>query len=148
MASVARRQSSSPWVLVVDDDPVAARATARAVSSVTGARVALVQDVDSALRLALRASSPPAAAVLDFELGDGSTGLSVLMSLRASGCDAPCAFHTGAPDLAVNALASSRVGDGYPVFDKGGSSLLQWLAEILGVTADAHRSGMRRKVDA
>jgi ActR/RegA family two-component response regulator len=149
MASVARQQSVTPWVLVVDDDPIAARATARAVSSVTGARVALVAGVDSALRLAMRASEPPAAVILDFELSDGSTGLSVLMSLRASGCDAPCAFHTGAPERAISALRSSRVGDGYPVFDKGGTtgSLVSWVAGLVGAEAGAHRSGMRRKID-
>jgi ActR/RegA family two-component response regulator len=147
MASVARKQSGSPWVLIVDDDPIAARATARAVSSVTGARVALVADVDSALRLAMRASEPPAAAILDFELGGGSTGLSVLLSLRASGCEAPCAFHTGAPGTAHAALESSR-SDGYPVFDKGNNdgSLMSWVVGIVGAEASSHRSGTRRKV--
>jgi ActR/RegA family two-component response regulator len=149
MASVARRQSGSPWVLVVDDDPIAARATARAVSSITGARVALVADLDSALRLAMRASEPPAAAILDFELGGGSTGLAVLMSLRASGCEAPCAFHTGSPEAALSALVSSRLGDGYPVFDKGdnGGSLVSWVLGIVGKEASSHQSGTRRRVD-
>jgi CheY-like chemotaxis protein len=148
MASVARKQSGHPWVLVVDDDPIAARATARAVSSVTGARVALVADVDSALRLAMRASEPPAAAILDFELGGGSTGVTVLLSLRASGCDVPCAFHTGSPGAALSALVSSRLGDGYPVFDKGdkGGSLVSWVVGIVGAEATSHRSGTRRKV--
>jgi ActR/RegA family two-component response regulator len=117
MVSVARQQSTTPWVLVVDDDPIAARATARAVSSVTGARVALVADVDAALRLAMRASESPAAVILDFDLSDGSTGLSVLMSLRASGCEAPCAFHTGAPERAMAALGATRASDSYPVFE-------------------------------
>jgi ActR/RegA family two-component response regulator len=143
---VARQQSRCPWVLVVDDDPVTARATARAVSGATGARVALVADVDSALRLATRASVPPAAAILDFELGDGTTGLTVLMSLRASGCDAPCAFHTGSPELALAALEESHVGDGYPVFDKGDATLVSWLAHTLGL-ASAHTSGLRKKFD-
>ena len=149
MASVAREQSGHPWVLVVDDDPIAARATARAVSSVTGARVALVADVDSALRLAMRASESPAAVILDFELSDGSTGLSVLMSLRASGCEAPCAFHTGAPERAIRALGATRVGDSYPVFEKGGvgGALVSWVARQVGAEAGSHRSGVRRKVE-
>ncbi|HVU01285.1 MAG TPA: response regulator [Polyangiaceae bacterium] len=147
MAAIARQQSKSPWVLVVDDDPVAARATARAVSGATGARVALVADVDSALRLATRASVPPAAAILDFELAGGATGLSVLMSLRANGCDAPCAFHTGAPDAALEALEKSRIGDGYPVFDKGDGTLISWLARTIGIPQGSHTSGVRRKVE-
>jgi ActR/RegA family two-component response regulator len=148
MASVARKQSGHPWVLVVDDDPIAARATARAVSSVTGARVALVANVDSALRLAMRASEPPAAVILDFELGGGSTGLAVLMSLRASGCEAPCAFHTGSPAVVAAALVASRLGDGYPVFQKGENdgSLVSWIVGIVGAETSTHQSGTRRKV--
>lgn len=148
MASVARKQSGHPWVLVVDDDPIAARATARAVSSATGARVALVADVDSALRLAMRASEPPAAVILDFELGGGSTGLAVLMSLRASGFETPCAFHTGSPGAVASALIASRLGDGYPVFHKGDNdgSLVSWIVGTLGAEATAHQSGTRRKI--
>jgi CheY-like chemotaxis protein len=148
MASVARKQSGHPWVLVLDDDPIAARATARAVSSVTGARVALVFDVESALRLAMRASEPPAAAILDFELGGGTTGFLVLERLRASGFEAPCAFHTGAPGAAASALASGRLGGTYPVFDKGDKdgSLVSWVMGIVGAEASSHRSGTRRKV--
>jgi hypothetical protein len=109
--------------------------------------VALVADVDSALRLATRASVPPAAAILDFELGDGTTGLSVLMSLRASGCDAPCAFYTGTPERAVAALEASRIGDGYPVFDKGDATLVSWLAHTIGIPPGSHTSGLRKKVE-
>jgi hypothetical protein len=90
---------------------------------------------------------PPSAAILDFELGDGATVLAVLMSLRASGCEAPCAFHTGAPERAVSALERSRVGDGYPVFDKGDPALVSWLGRMIGIPTDSHTSGVRKKVD-
>jgi ActR/RegA family two-component response regulator len=141
-----QRQQQAPWVLVVDDEPLTARATARAVSASTGARVSLVSDVDSALHLVRRASEAPAAVLLDFDLKDGETGLTVLLSLRAAGCESPCAFHTGAPARARAALSAARFDDGYPVFDKGTQGFATWVLGLLRGGASAHSSGVRRKL--
>jgi CheY-like chemotaxis protein len=152
MSQLARRHEAAPWVLIVDDDPLAARATARFVMGATSLHVAVVGDVDRALHLVTRATEPPLAVVLDYDLGGGEKGVSVLLSLRASGIEVPCAFHTGAPDKARAALTKSRLGDGYPVFDKGGSGaqeLVVWLAARIPAAIpgdNPHRSGVRTKL--
>ncbi|HVW28300.1 MAG TPA: response regulator [Polyangiaceae bacterium] len=156
MEERARRQAAAPWVLVVDDDALAARGAARLLSGATGVRVAVVSNVEQALRLLTRADTPPAAAVLDFELDGGEMGLTVLLSMRAAGIEVPCAFHTGAAQAARSALRKSRLGDAaYPVFDKGRTSpaeLVQWVRERLGTDGavnnadNPHRSGIREKL--
>jgi CheY-like chemotaxis protein len=149
MSVLARRHSAVPWMLVVDDDPIAARATARMVTSAIGVRVAVVGSVEDALRLVTRAASAPLALVLDYDLRGSEKGVSVLLSLRAAGFEVPCAFHTGASAEARSALRRNRLEGGYPVFEKGqpgGSDLLTWLTERLGSLDDPHRSGVRSKV--
>jgi CheY-like chemotaxis protein len=137
-------------VLIVDDDPVAARATARIVGSGATVKVSFVTDVDSALVLVSRAAEAPSAVILDFELRRGETGIMALMSLRAAGCDSPCAFHTGSPQRAREALESSRLGTDYPIFDKGApeyGALVAWLSGVFAKHALAsHVSGTRRRV--
>jgi CheY-like chemotaxis protein len=151
MSPHARRREAAPWVLIVDDDPLAARATARLVMGVTRLNVALVADVDRALQMVTRAPDAPIAVVLDYDLSGGENGLSVLLSLRASGIEVPCAFHTGAPQRARAALTKSRLSEGYPVFDKGtagAEELVRWLAERAPsvVPDNPHRSGIRSKL--
>jgi hypothetical protein len=101
------------------------------------------------------ADHPPVAAVLDYDLSGGEKGLTVLLSMRAAGFEVPCAFHTGAASDALSALRKSRLGDGYPVFDKGRTrpaELVEWLREHLvdrGVARPSdspHRSGIREKL--
>jgi CheY-like chemotaxis protein len=149
MSVLARRTTAVPWVLVVDDDPLAARATARLVTSSIGIRVAVVGSVGDALRLVARAGSTPLALVLDYDLRGGEKGVSILLSLRASGCEVPCAFHTGATAEARSALRKNRIEDGCPIFEKGqggGELLLEWLAGRLSAVDNPHRSGVRRKI--
>jgi CheY-like chemotaxis protein len=155
MEERARRQEAAPWVLVVDDDALAARSAARLLSGATGVRVAVVSDVEQALRLVTRADTTPVAAFLDYDLSNGEKGLTVLLSLRAAGFEVPCAFHTGAAGEAEAALRRSRLGDDYPVFDKGRASppeLVAWLREHLDARDAAsqldspHRSGIREKL--
>jgi ActR/RegA family two-component response regulator len=142
----AARSARPPWVLVVDDDPITARALSRVLSTRTGARVAIVQTVDAALRLVAGAAEPPILAVLDFELRQGETGLCVLLSLRASGSDVPCVFHTGVPVRAAEALEASRLGRAYPIFAKG-LALGELVAWVQGIVAAANsRSGTHRRV--
>lgn len=148
VSQVARRPGPAPWVLIVDDEPLAARATARLITGATGFGAVLVTDVERALRLVTRALDAPLAVVLDYELRDGENGLTVLLSLRARGFEVPCAFHTGAPDKARAALVKSRLVDGCPVFDKGhagGQGIVRWLAAQEPSRDTAHRSGIRSK---
>ena len=155
MEQRARRREAAPWVLVVDDDALAARSAARLLSGATGVRVAVVSDVEQALRLVTRADNPPIAAFLDYDFSGGEKGLTVLLSLRAAGFEVPCAFHTGAAGEAAAALRKSRLGDGYPVFDKGQArpaELVAWLREQVDARGGArqtdspHRSGIREKL--
>jgi CheY-like chemotaxis protein len=155
MEQRARRQEAAPWVLVVDDDTLAARSAARLLGGATGVHVAVVSDVEQALRLVTRADCPPVAAFLDYDLSGGEKGLTVLLSLRAAGFEVPCAFHTGAAAEAEAALRKSRLGDGYPVFDKGRAlpaELVGWLRQHLDARGGArqtdspHRSGIREKL--
>jgi CheY-like chemotaxis protein len=136
-------------VLIVDDDPLTARGTARLLMAATGLNVAVVTDVERALQVVTRAVDGPLAVVLDYDLRDGEKGLTVLLSLRAMGFEVPCAFHTGAPDKARSALAKSRLEDGYPVFDKGeigAQNLVQWVTARAPVADSPHRSGVRSKL--
>jgi CheY-like chemotaxis protein len=140
------RSGTSPWVLLVDDDRVAARGTARLLSGSLGARVSIVPTADSALRLVAGARDVPAAIVLDFDLGASSTGVELLMRLREGGFRGPCAFSTGTPAGASAALSGSRLPDDSPIFRKGDSDggLVAWLGTALGEPG-AHTSGVRRK---
>lgn len=139
--------AQGPWVLLVDDDGVAARALSRLISASTGARVAIVHGVDDALRLVSRAVEPPALVILDFELDQGETGLGVLLSLRASGSDVPCVFHTGVPVRAAAALESSRLGRHYPIFAKGlaQDDLVAWVQGVVAGAEVRRQSGTRRR---
>jgi CheY-like chemotaxis protein len=153
MSQFARRREVVPWVLIVDDDPLTARATARLLTAATGLNVAVVGDVDRALRLVTRSVEGPLAVILDYDLRDGEKGLTVLLSLRANGFEVPCAFHTGAPAVARAALEKTRLDGGYPVFDKGqigAQDLVQWLDARLPPKDrgkdSPHRSGVRSKL--
>ncbi len=120
---------------------------ARLVSGAVGARVSIVQNADSALRLVAGATEVPSAILLDFELGAGGTGVELLMKLRSGGFRGPCAFSTGVPALASRTLREGGLGDSYPVFGKGASSnaLIGWLGAVLGEPVGTHTSGVRRK---
>jgi CheY-like chemotaxis protein len=155
MSPFARRREAAPWVLIVDDDPLTARATGRLIAAATGLEVSVVGDVEQALEHVTRSVDGPVAVVLDYDLRDGEKGLTVLLSLRANGFEVPCAFHTGAPAKARSALAKSRLefDGGYPIFDKakvGAQDLVGWLAARVPVTArvkdSPHRSGVRSKL--
>lgn len=144
----AAPKASPTWVLVVDDDPAMARAISRVLSSSTSARVSVVHDIDAALRLVMRADSAPAAAIVDFELAGGQTGVNLLLSLRANGSEVPCVFHTGVPSRALAALEACRLGGSYRVFQKGAdqAELLAWVIGVLAGGASHARSGTRRRV--
>jgi ActR/RegA family two-component response regulator len=146
VSAFAAKSARQPWVLVADDDPATARSLSRLLSTKTGARVAIVDTVDAALLLVTRAAEPPILAVLDFELRQGETGLHVLLSLRASGSEVPCVFHTGVPVRAAAALEASRLGRAYPIFAKGlaQDELLGWVQGVV-TSAARSRSGTHRR---
>jgi ActR/RegA family two-component response regulator len=146
VSAFAAKNAGQPWLLVVDDDPVTARSLSRLLSAGTGARVAVVHSVDDALRLVARAAEDPALAILDFELAQGETGLNVLLSLRASGSEVPCVFHTGVPVRVAAALEASRLGRAYPIFAMGlaQDELVTWAQGVVA-SASMRRSGTRRR---
>lgn len=117
-----------PWLLLVDDDPVAARSIARAVSRAMGLTVVIAHDGSQALAW-LESRGEPVAVVCDFELARGETGVSTIERLRDAGSLAPAAILTGAPAAALSALSASRLEEVVPVFSKleNGARLQDWL---------------------
>jgi CheY-like chemotaxis protein len=117
-----------PWLLLVDDDPVAARSIARWVSLAARVTVFIAHDSEQAESW-LRKRGAPVAVVCDFELADGATGVGTIQHLRGIGCSAPAAMLTGAPDAALRALSASGLDEVVPVFSKteSGSRLKDWL---------------------
>jgi CheY-like chemotaxis protein len=143
MNGASHRLTEVPWVLVVDDEPLASRATARLVSRATEGSVAVARDLATALHLVRRARTAPSAVLLDFELGAGQDGTAVLTALREAGCRAPCAFHTAAPERARQALQGLWRGEQPPVFEKDGRGgrAIAWLTAALG--GGTRASGVR-----
>jgi CheY-like chemotaxis protein len=125
------------WILLVDDDPVAARSIARWVSRAAGLTVLVAHDGEQAEQWLARRGQP-AALVCDFELAQGETGVSLIQRLRTFGCSAPAAILTGAPDSAVRALSASDLDEVVPVFSKleSGSRLQDWLDPLSLCWAD------------
>ena len=148
MLRAPRPSSPAPWVLVVDDDPLAARSTARVISATGRTRVTVLPDGDAAVKLLARTEHAPAAIVLDFELARGETGHDVLARLRAVGCRSPVAFLTGAPERASAALSSGKRSAVCPVLKKGPSAaaLLGWLSFVLQGSPPKDASGVRSKL--
>lgn len=116
------------WLLLVDDDPVAARSIARWVSQAARVPVFVAHDGAQAEQW-FRVHGAPIAVVCDFELARGETGVGTIQRLRDAGCVAPAAILTGAPDAAVRTLAASRLDEVVPVFSKmeNGARLRDWL---------------------
>jgi CheY-like chemotaxis protein len=120
---------SREWVLLVDDDPITRRSTSRFIKARTGALVHVACDWAEARELVERESSLPHALVLDCQLSGRVSGLGVLSGLRRLGCNAPCAFLTGAADKLRVAL-KRRPQERCPlIFSRadGVEGLLQWL---------------------
>lgn len=93
-------------VLVVDDDPVIRRATARRLRS-SGFRTFEADGVEAVALL--HAEGPVDAVVCDFDM-PGVSGLDVLAAARCQGT--PFVFHTGNAEAAATA--------GVPVVSKSG----------------------------
>src|SRR5687767_13512066 len=96
-----------PWVLVVDDDLITGRSTARCISAKTRTSVLVAQSLKGASTRVRSSVTWPVAIVLDYDLA-GPSGVRVLSALRRLGCSAPCAFLTGAPEKVELALRRGR----------------------------------------
>jgi hypothetical protein len=107
----------SDWILVLDDDRLASRAVGRWVKQIVGVEVRTAQTILEA-ECWLKCSPTPLAILTDFELGDRENGAQALERLRYLGCAAPAAVVTGAPDLALMALAESSLREAIPVISK------------------------------
>jgi CheY-like chemotaxis protein len=116
------------WLLLVDDDPVAARSIGRWISRASKLTVMIAHDGEEAVQW-LQSRGQPVAVVCDFDLALGETGVSALQAMRAKGCVAPAAILTGAPELALRALSASELDEVVPVFSKveNGVGLRAWL---------------------
>jgi DNA-binding NtrC family response regulator len=123
-------QLPSSWVLLIDDDPVAARSLARWMRRTSGIAVHAVHSIAEA-EVVLEASTEPTAIVTDFEMR-GEDGVDALLRARELGCNAPAAILTGAPEAALQALTRSSLDEVIPVFSKrdSGAYLSDWLDRL------------------
>lgn len=119
------------WVLIVDDDAVGGRALARYVYTNVRCPVRLVTGLPQ-LAFLLERSSPATAVLLDYELGDGVSGIDALHCIRAGGWSSACAFVTGASDRLQVALECEH--ERPPIFARGGqvSHILGWVRNAVG----------------
>src|SRR5690606_31652971 len=85
------------WLLLVEDDAVAARTSARLLRRASGLFVRLAENGNAAERL-LQTFGEPTAIVSDFTLSNGENGVAVLERLRGLRCSAPAALFSGAPE--------------------------------------------------
>lgn len=127
-----------PWVLVVDDDVVSGRSTARWLAAKTGARVLVARSLRDACQMVRSASFWPSAIVLDYDLG-GPSGVRVLSALRRLGCPAPGAFLTGAPEKVELALRCGRHDERIEIFSRAERTerLANWVLELKAEPLDS-----------
>lgn len=117
-------------VLVLDDDLVSGRSTARFVRAAVRGKVLIARTIHQAECL-LRFGPTPSAIVTDFELQTSAHGVTFLERARQYG-DIRAVVFTGAPQLAREALARSPLGDSVSVIprDRGLTALAQWLGGV------------------
>lgn len=122
-------------MLVVDDDPLVSRAVARTVSRCTGVAVRCARTLEEAEAALLR-GPPPAAVLMDYDLGPSSPdGVDVLSALREGGLCAPAAFFSSTPASVVRERIRGARLEPLPCFMKSGSTTLlhRWLRSRLGL---------------
>lgn len=96
MARCAPQVSDALKILVIDDDPVDARAAARALKAL-GRPIVLETAADEAEALARALALQPDLVLLDMQLGIQG-GEEVVLALREQGCDAAVILLTGTSD--------------------------------------------------
>lgn len=116
------------WILVVDDEPGVRAAIARWLQRHAGCSVVGCADRAGAVAALAARSTPPSAIVLDWQLG-AETGGDVLLAIRASGVNAPCAFFSSHEGEAIeSALLALRVDERVLAFQKPDlAPLLAWV---------------------
>jgi signal transduction histidine kinase len=116
-------------ILILEDDPLCAAAMKREFLD-QGAVVASAASI-SAARASIDATGMPEALVVDYDLGEGATGLQFVEALRAKGTEASIVMISGSTD--ADAVAALR-GSGLPWLTKPvdpralGSTLIDALA--------------------
>lgn len=130
-SGMLRKPELAEWVLILDDDRLASRAVARWVKQVIGVEVRVAQTIRQA-ECWVKCLPEPLAILTDFELGEGEDGAQALEHLRRIGCLSPAAVVTGAPDLALHALADSSLREAIPVISKSELHLRlrDWLEQL------------------
>lgn len=114
-------------VLLLENEPLIARALCRHLSQL-GYTVDLCPSAAAAVAQIRR--SPPAAAVLDVDLGGAQTGVDLMLELLRAHPGTPYAFFTGASPAALARLLMERgIEADPPWFAKsaGSQKLLEWL---------------------
>jgi DNA-binding response OmpR family regulator len=124
----------TPWILLVEDEPLLVRTFVRWVAAQTDC--AVVVDVDGQASVAVldRAEDAPVAVILDGNLGAGRTGAAVLGAIRRAGHAVPCAFWSSLPPEAVaDLLRANGLVERPPVFEKLDlDAVLGWLRGASG----------------
>lgn len=125
--------SVAPYVLLVENEPIAARAIARRIHRTLAVRVRIAHGADGALAL-LSEQREPLAVVLDGHLGGTVHGADVLRALREARCEAPSAFWTSQSRQQVQShLERCNLPERPPVFGKlEAAALMAWLADSGG----------------
>ncbi len=124
-------QGRGPWILVLDDEPLVARATCRILLG-CGAEPVVATDRAAAFELLATHTRPPAALVLDLSLPGPEDGLDVLGALRAAGCMAPCAIWSSHHEAVLTArVRGRRHGEAVRLFTKlrDADALRRWARE-------------------
>ncbi len=117
-------------VLLLDDDRLSGRGTARYIRGRCGIEVVVARTLHQAQCL-LRFGPPPSAIVTDFELQTPETGVDFIVSCRRFR-RVPAVVFTGAPQAARAALDSARLSHEVPVLGRqSGLELLgAWLCDM------------------
>ena len=93
-------------VLILDDDPLCAAAMKQEFVD-HGARASAASSIPAA-RAALDAAGAPEAMIIDYDLGDGETGLDFVEAVRSSGANPSVVMVSGSTNPeAISALRSS-----------------------------------------
>ena len=129
---------TGPLVLLVEDDAIIALDSALELLA-AGFAVERAASGEAAIEMVLGSSSPPAALVLDMDLGPGLDGAETARRLRAL-CDAPVVFHSGMDGREV-ARRAFGIGDWRLVGKGGGAELAKAVRAALDPRPGAGQGG-------
>ncbi|MBX2838858.1 MAG: PAS domain-containing hybrid sensor histidine kinase/response regulator [Gammaproteobacteria bacterium] len=132
-----RTEISRSCILVIDDDPII-RTGMKSLFLAQGCTTWSAADADTALNLIRNSSVVPDVLVVDYQLGDGSTGITAVDQIREQlNCNIPAVLVTGdtSPESVKSALARQL-----PILHKPVSPdvLLTAVAEAIGTVSLHH----------